>query len=918
MARELFYYPNEIRELPPHILGDPELPVAACRDLVEQTILSHPAVVITANTGTGKSTQIAQYAANLGFEVVCTQPRVVAARALATHVCSQVMNVLGEAGRSYVGYRTAPERNDHPDNRIRYHTDGLELKRMLSCRKPHSRPFLLITDEVHEGKAATEMTLAVAKERLQWDPNFRLVVMSATMDATKVASWLGSAAAPAPIIHIPGRTFDITELATNDTLSEVAIKYAKLNMTSIVFVPGKEDIQAELSRISRVLGSTANIVGLHGEQSPSDQARALRSTDSKKPSIILSTAIGQTSLTIPHADVVIDSGWTRGAQLDAYGAPVLTIEPAPLATRDQRRGRVGRVRPGTYVQAQLEGYPEAPKTQDLPPYDIPEIQRINLDQIALMLGQLGRRLEDFDTLHSIPHGEFTRSQTRLKRIGALTLRNTLTNTGELMADMPLDPQYARRIVESIQNNDPVGIQAQIIAICAIESMQGITRTGGNGVQPWHKYALPRPAKGNHPAEPSIVSDSINSLRVFIAAMGLPESHLEQHGIITTRFLKAKELYKRICSHYDIDTELHRPDAEQTEIIIRRLIAGSPDLFVQRSYGRYGSHYKPIRRHAGPLPGQADATSADLLIGNPWGLENMNNGQISTKHHVINGTAVTAEQLQSAAPERCTYSLLGVSVTPDGKIHQLSELYFDGQKTNQQVIHNPIPSEQVHYCIMRYVLYEHATSPENPRASALRNAYQELRELQERALYNLNVDRIITNLISPIIAKMAAKGTPTTLKELEKYLPRPMNIADLMGKNGAAVIRDILDQSPASITIGDADAAIQYRQGVAHIRMTKLQTYYLHTAQARHEIDRLGEARTIFINGRPFEDVRKKADDLANAYRCDPKDYPRSVPSAPIAATASNVRPQVTGQISQTTRHGKGPTREPNTRRRARI
>lgn len=191
-----------------YMLGNPELPIADFRERIVEAVTQSQATVITAETGAGKSTQVPQFLAEAGHEVIVTQPRVVAARTLAGRVRDEVVAAKGREFKKYVGHRTARERSDDESNQILYVTDGLQQVRELHGRGTGKKQ-VLVLDEVHEWNENMEVLVAWAKRRMSEDPKFKVVTMSATMDARKLSQYFAADTREAPVIEVPGRTFEV-------------------------------------------------------------------------------------------------------------------------------------------------------------------------------------------------------------------------------------------------------------------------------------------------------------------------------------------------------------------------------------------------------------------------------------------------------------------------------------------------------------------------------------------------------------------------------------------------------------------------------------------------------------------------------------------------------------------------------------
>src|SRR5690349_18319457 len=180
-----------------------ELPIYEIEEAILASVREHRRVIISAPTGSGKSTQVPQMLLDHGLleqgQVVVLQPRRLATRLLAARVAWE-RNV--ELGRQ-VGYQIRFENVSGPDTRIRFVTEGVLLRQMVQDAKMAGIS-TLIFDEFHERHLYGDITLARAldlQESIR--PDLKLIVMSATLDAARLEEYLQ----PCRVLESQGRTF---------------------------------------------------------------------------------------------------------------------------------------------------------------------------------------------------------------------------------------------------------------------------------------------------------------------------------------------------------------------------------------------------------------------------------------------------------------------------------------------------------------------------------------------------------------------------------------------------------------------------------------------------------------------------------------------------------------------------------------
>ncbi|MBX2800327.1 MAG: DEAD/DEAH box helicase [Myxococcales bacterium] len=409
------------------------LPIDALRQPFAAAHEAGP-VVITAPTGSGKSTQVPRWCAQRGRTLV-VQPRRVACRALASRVAQLEGVSLGDR----VGYAVRDERVDGTDTAILFVTTGIALRMV---RSGAARGYdTVILDELHERSLDLDLLVAL----LARHPH--LVAMSATLDGDRVAEHLGG-------VHLAGegRTFPVEirhpdgqpPVPSLDRLEErvvAAVRGAPPEGDVLVFLPGK----AEIRRVADALAAMPGIVvrPLHGGLSLTDQARVF--DDDAQRKVIVSTNVAETSLTVPGVRVVIDSGLVRRTRYH-QGRGVLTLSPVALDAAEQRAGRAGRTAPGVALRLWSSGAPLARATP-------PAIHRESL--VPLVLGAAACGAPDLQLPWLDPPKDHALQAARdtLRGLGALAPSGDLTPTGSDLFGLPLDPALGRVLVQARHHSD---------------------------------------------------------------------------------------------------------------------------------------------------------------------------------------------------------------------------------------------------------------------------------------------------------------------------------------------------------------------------------------------------------------------------------------------------------------------------------
>ena len=180
-----------------------ELAIYGYMDTIIESVTNNQVTVLTADTGTGKSTQVPQYLHSKDFRVIVTEPRRVSAITLANRVREE----MGEAG-TVVGYHTGFESDYNSKTEILFCTDGLQLVKTLKSRNEfEDGEVVLVIDEIHEWNLNVEVLLAWAKREIESGSKMKIVIMSATMDAEAISEYFMTSV---NVIHIVGKTFEVT------------------------------------------------------------------------------------------------------------------------------------------------------------------------------------------------------------------------------------------------------------------------------------------------------------------------------------------------------------------------------------------------------------------------------------------------------------------------------------------------------------------------------------------------------------------------------------------------------------------------------------------------------------------------------------------------------------------------------------
>ncbi|MEO6065442.1 MAG: ATP-dependent RNA helicase HrpA, partial [Lysobacterales bacterium] len=442
------------RKLVPPFALDETLPVAREAERIVAAIHAHPVVIVAGETGSGKTTQLPKLclAAGRGVRglVGCTQPRRIAARAVARRVASELNTQVG----GLVGYQVRFTEEVGEDALIKFMTDGILLAEIQS--DPWlSRYDTLIIDEAHERSLNIDFLLGYLKLLLERRRDLKVIVTSATIDTARFAAHFGIA----PVIDVEGRSFPVevrwrppardADGDDDERAGTAAIVAAVDEITRsdalcdvLIFLPGEREIRDTHLALERRAYRSTEVLPLYARLSARDQDRVFNPGPGRR--IVLATNVAETSLTVPRIRYVVDPGTARISRYShRHKVQRLHIEPISQASADQRKGRCGRVADGVCVRLYEEAdYATRPRFTD------PELLRSSLAGVILRM--LNLRLGDpaaFPFLDAPLERAWNDGYQQLFELGALASdRSSLSTIGRELASWPIDVALARMVV----------------------------------------------------------------------------------------------------------------------------------------------------------------------------------------------------------------------------------------------------------------------------------------------------------------------------------------------------------------------------------------------------------------------------------------------------------------------------------------
>ena len=554
-----------------------ELPVSARRADIARAIAQHQVVIVCGETGSGKTTQLPKILLELGRGVHGlighTQPRRIAARATAARIAQELKTELGGA----VGYKIRFNDKLGPRTYIKLMTDGILLAETQGDRELGQYDAIII-DEAHERSLNIDFLLGYLKQLLPRRPELKLVVTSATIDAERFSRHFGGA----PVIEVSGRLYPVEVRYRSPAVSKAtgpAALRAGVNSALragvntaprpgsgdapdlaeaivdavdeaarcgpgdvLVFLPGEREIREAAEALRKHHPPHTEILPLYARLSATEQERVFKSHTGRR--IVLATNVAETSLTVPGIRYVVDPGEARIKRY-SYRSKVeqLQVEKISQASANQRAGRCGRVASGVCIRLYDEDDFKA-----RPAYTEPELLRSSLAGVILRMKSLRLgEVEDFPFLDPPLPKAISDGYGLLAELGAVDEANDLTEVGQQLARLPLDPCIARMILAAKAE----GSLAEVLIIAAVLSLQDPRE------RPLERAGAADAAQLKFDDEKSDFLSWLKLWKFYQEALAHKKSNRKLMDLCREHFLS----YNRMREWLDIHSQLHTFVAE---------------------------------------------------------------------------------------------------------------------------------------------------------------------------------------------------------------------------------------------------------------------------------------------------------------------------------------------------------------------
>ena len=451
---------------------DDNLPISAQRERIAAAILAHPVVVVCGETGSGKTTQLPKICLSLGLGAAGlighTQPRRIAARAVATRIAAELGTTVG----GQVGYKVRFSDRVGPDTVVKLMTDGILLAETQSDRQLDQYEVLII-DEAHERSLNIDFLLGYLKRLRARRPELKIIITSATIDPERFARHFDGA----PIIEVSGRSYPVELryrplLADDEDQRDRDLQQAILDAVDelwrhgpgdiLIFLAGEREIRETAESLRKHHPPNTEILPLYARLSAAEQNRVFQPHG--RPRIVLATNVAETSLTVPGIRYVIDPGTARISRYSPRSRiQRLPVENISQASARQRAGRCGRVSAGICIRLYAEE-----DFQARPAFTDPEILRTHLAAVILQMSalQLGKP-EDFPFIDPPDARQISDGFRLLFELQAVDEQRGISELGRQLARLPVDPRLGRMLLAARQE----GCLREVLILVAALAIQ---------------------------------------------------------------------------------------------------------------------------------------------------------------------------------------------------------------------------------------------------------------------------------------------------------------------------------------------------------------------------------------------------------------------------------------------------------------
>lgn len=682
-------------------LGDKKLPAYKHKAEILDTLSENKISWLCGPTGSGKTTQTAQYALERFDRVVVLMPR----RVIVDNVTEYVEQSLREQlGKQYpdhlVGKIHGRATEATPDTRLCFMTAATFTKKLEQFSSDwQDEKTLILVDEIHEANLEMEFATALAAKSIENTDKWHMAFSSATPD-TEVSQAMyedinGSAL---PVVTIEGRPHDIDITEDNvGTVSESYLEYGKDSKKALVFVEGVRSIEetiASIKRHTRHQPRRIRFFKLHSGISEAVRREIFTAEPAEDESfVIVSTSAGQSGITIPEVDLVLSNGLTKSKEIGEEGTEGLPPRLCTQAELMQQAGRGGRDIDGAkfvlarpisydriYLPEELKGFCDIKsREQHIPP----EIYHTNIVRNVLSAINLNGDFEDLNRylMHPVVSKKVIQeSYDLLETLEAIDDEGQITKIGEFMDNLPLSPELSRALAEMIKYG---GSLREVLALSAMAAS-----ISGGGFAAWHQ---PKELFQEF-VSPDTTDDFFAEYDAFLKTREIYNGHHTDgraylaNGIDPNKADNIHYQFNKICRRLEVnpyDVDMGELNSEEKHNISVALLRGFQELLYTKVGGRRigrttvnqytnihtgerGISEYEISLHS--LVRRMGSEALTLVLALPWWYD-ARDGRRYTLNTIL---PVTKDQITQALSSSTMLEFLGDRVAPNGDLIHVAQ------------------------------------------------------------------------------------------------------------------------------------------------------------------------------------------------------------------------------------------------------
>lgn len=809
-----------------HDLGNKELPVYKDKRRIEAVIRDNQISMLDGATGSGKSTQLGQYALEMGYKkVVYLEPRVLLADNLSARIAEELSGQLGEGiGDSLVGVRHS-ERSTGYGKTIEVMTSGTFMRVMHELEQYADEPVLIIGDEIHEKDFETELAVAAAARQLPNKAKWRMCLVSATLDSASIRdAYTEMNGAEIPLVSVEGRPHNLEIIEEPElTAAEAFEKYGPAHKKALIFTAGKREINDTIGAIRRRNPGNVRLDRLHAKLSRADIRRATHShiPDGTRQGIV-STSAGQSGITIPELTLVISDGTTRRPELNEDGVPGLFKQQCTQDELVQQGGRAGRDVGGgvvVYVKPDDPSFsyvPFAEREKQSPA----QVYHTNIARSVLLSASFDADFYELNKflVHKVSFRSILEAYEVLHRLQAVDDKNKITEIGMLMNQFPVRPELSRALTEALTHGASNEVVQHLVGmICAVEA--GGLPMHQKGLATKWREDIRRETRDDYTAE----LDMFYATRQFYLGTSVDEKALQAKNYDLKNVYRAHRTFDKIMHTLHLpfmDVDTTPPTDETIDELQSYLTAGLFDFAHKRVGGArkptyvslhdtYGDDQRELSESRGTYK------AADLLvIGMPRRFEKYEKGEL-VEHSVIENVMPTTAALLGRYAARLTERrTVSAPKIVGGRLVRAESEFFGSLLVGETVAASPLEHSPETRALLADAAFKKPTQTIQELVQIKSHLESRARLVPPEEYVQYFPDGLLTDEWLRKFVDSAISNDTEDIYTLDNNLRTKVVHGDLSLRKWLSEEHEyeLMERSPDTIVLGDSHYILQYTLG----------------------------------------------------------------------------------------------------------